>query len=403
MNSGTENRAATNLSGKSALLLVICCMFLCGCGGGKLNSRPYIQFTSVPLADKGGPEKLDLIEGRVIGAGPDKQIVVFARTDAWYVQPFANEPFTQIQTDSIWRTSTHLGIEYAALLVEPGYHPPASTAELPDVGGGVIAVTSTKGEPLFWKKWWFVMLCALAFMSVLLVFYSYQLHERNRQMGLRFEERLAERTQIAQELHDTLLQGVISASMQLHVAVDRLPEDLPAKPSLNHVLQIMGQVLEEGRSALQRLRSSASTGSLQVEEAFHRIQHELTKEEQISFHVTVEGRPRPVHPIIRDEIYRIGREALLKAVRESRAKSIEVEVKYKARYLRVVLRDDGGENSAPVLRSGHEDRAALSETRERAERIGARLKVRRRAAAGTEIELTVPGDVAFQSQPSRNL
>ena len=273
----------------------------------------------------------------------------------------------------------------------------ASTAELPDVGGGVIAVTRTKGEPLFWKRWWFVMLCVLAFMSVLLVFYSYHLHERNRQMGLRFEERLAERTQIAQELHDTLLQGVISASMQLHVAVDRLPEDLPAKPSFNHVIKIMGQVLEEGRNALQRLRSSASTGSLNVEEAFYRIQQELTQEEQISFQVTVEGRPRPVHPIIRDEIYRIGREALLKAVRESRAKSIEVEVKYKARYLRVVISDDGGGFSAPVLRSGNEERWRFSETRLRAERIGARLKVRTRAAAGTEIELTVPGNVTSRA------
>ena len=401
MNSGIENQAANHLGWKLALLLAGCCTILCGCGGRQLDSGPHIQFTRVPLADEGGPEKLDLIEGRVNGVGHAQQIVVFARSGAWYVQPFANDPFTQIQADSKWRTATHLGTEYAALLVEPGYQPPSSTSELPGVGGGVVAVTTTKGEPLFWKRWWFVLLCVLAFMSVLLVFYSYRLRERTRQMGLRFEERLAERNQIAQELHDTLLQGVISASMQLEVAVDRVPESLPAKPALTHVLHVMAQVLDEGRKALQRLGSIKSSASLDVEEAFYRIKTELTNEEQISFRVTVEGRPRLVHPIIRDEVYRIGRDALLKSVRYCRAKRIHVEVKYKARYLRIVLRDDGDQIAGPLLLSGHADQRGLSDARERAERVGARLKVRQGAAGETETELTVPGQVAFQSQPPK--
>src|SRR5439155_16353041 len=170
--------------------------------------------------------------------------------------------------------------------------------------------------------------------------YSYRLHQSTRQLNLRFEERLAERTRVAQELHDTLLQGVISASMQLHIAVDRLPEDLPAKPSMTHVLQVMGRVVEEGREALQRLRSSASCDSLDVDEAFSRIRQEFAVEDKIGFRVIVEGRPRPVHPIIRDEFYRIGREALVNALRHSRAKRIEVEAQYNAKHLRVVIRDD---------------------------------------------------------------
>jgi signal transduction histidine kinase len=403
LNSGHYNLAASHLAWKGALLLAaICCMLLGGCRARQINASPYIEFTRVPLADEGGPEKLDVIEGRVVGARPGQQIVLFARSGAWYIQPLANEPFTQIQSDSKWRSSTHLGTEYAALLVEPGYQPPSSTDVLPVEGGGVIALAIRKGEPVFWQRWWFLLLCVLAFMSVLLASYSYRLHRVTRQLHLRFEERLAERTQIAQELHDTLLQGVISASMQLHVAVDRLPEDLPGKPSLTHVLQVMGQVLEEGRKALQRLRSSASSGSLDVEQAFSRIRQELAIQEQIDYRVTVEGRPRPVHPIIRDEVYRIGREALVNAFRHSRARNIEVQVKYKASQLRVVLRDDGGGIPPEVLRSGREEHWGLSGMRERAEKIGARLRVRSCAAAGTEVELSVPGHVAFQGQLSRS-
>jgi signal transduction histidine kinase len=153
------------------------------------------------------------------------------------VQPYADEPHTQIRPYSKWRSTTHLGTEYAALLVEPGFKPPPSIEVLPSQGDGVISVAVRKGEPVFWLKWWFLLLCVLACLSAILAVYSYRLRQTTRQLHLRFEERLAERTRIAQELHDSLLQGVISASMQLHVAVDRLPDDLPTKPSLTRVLQ----------------------------------------------------------------------------------------------------------------------------------------------------------------------
>lgn len=251
-----KNIVANNFVWKSLLLLAISGMVLSGCRAPHPPAEPHIEFTRVPLAEEGGPEKLDVIEGRVIGDHPYLQIVLFARSGAWYVQPFANQPFTQIQADSKWRSTTHLGTEYAVLLVDSEYQPPSVTDALPGAGNGVIAVASVKGEPIFWQRWWFLLLCALASLSALSAFYSYRLHQSSRQLNLRYAERLAERSRVAQELHDTLLQGVISASMQLDVAVDRLPEDLPARASLDHVLQVMRQVVEEGRSTLQRLRSS---------------------------------------------------------------------------------------------------------------------------------------------------
>src|SRR5881296_1469927 len=103
LNSKLQNLFATNPALKSVLLLAISCMALSGCGAQHTNAGPYIEFTRVPLADEGGSEKLDVIEGRVIGARRELQIVLFARSGAWYLQPFANEPVTQIQSDSKWR------------------------------------------------------------------------------------------------------------------------------------------------------------------------------------------------------------------------------------------------------------------------------------------------------------
>jgi signal transduction histidine kinase len=371
-------------------------VLVASCGDWRHDSGPRIDVTRVPPADAGGPEKVDVIEGRVIGGATGYQIVLFARSGAWYVQPFADQPFTQIQSNSNWRSTTHLGTEYAALLVEPGYRPPPVTDSLPGKGGGVIAVALVRGEPVFWLRWWFLLLCVLASLSTLSAFYGYRVHQSARQLKARFEERLAERTRIAQEFHDTLLQGVIGASMQLDTALDRLPDDSEAKPSLEHVLHVMRQVIDDGGNALQRLSSSGGSGSLDLEQAFSRIRQELGDGDQTAFRITVEGRQRLVHPIIRDEVYRIGREALVNVLRRSRAKCIEIEIRYRARHLRLTIRDDGCATDLQVLPSNPEDECGLSGLRERAKAIGARLKVSNSAGSGTEIELIIPGDVAFQ-------
>src|ERR1700730_6204971 len=99
LNSELENSAASNLTWKSALLLAICCMLLNGCRERQANAGPYIEFTRAPIADEGGRYKFDIIEGRVHGARPGQQIVLFARAGAWFVQPFADQPFTEIQPD----------------------------------------------------------------------------------------------------------------------------------------------------------------------------------------------------------------------------------------------------------------------------------------------------------------
>ena len=112
----------------------------------------------------------------------------------------------------------------------------------------------------------------------------------------------------------------------------------------------------------------------------------------------MEGSPRQLHPVIRDEVYRIGREAMVNAFRHATAGSIEIQVEYTTAHLRVAVRDDGCGIHPRVLQGGREGRYGLPGMRERAERIGAKLKLSSRLIAGTEVELLVPHDVDYQQR-----
>lgn len=371
-------------------------VMLSGCAASN-NGQPSIEITQIPPADKGGVIQLDVIRGRVTGARSEQQIVLYARSEAWYVQPYADQPFTKIAADSTWSSETHLGTEYAALLVDPGYVPPPLTSTLPTPGRGVVAIAIVEGRPPFWRTWWFRLSLVLLGLVALLALYRWRVHHLRTQLTLRFEERLAERTRIAQDLHDTLLQGLVSASMQLHVANDHLADDSPAKPRVARVMQLMTQVIEEGRDAVRGLRSTSGNAD-DLETAFSQAGQEFGTEELKDCRVIVEGTPRQLHPIIRDEAYRIGREALANAFRHSRAKKIEIELEYSSKQLRILVRDDGGGIDPEVLHSGRDGHWGLAGMRERAESIGARLKVWSRTNAGTEVELVIPSHVAFVSK-----
>jgi len=207
------------------------------------------------------------------------------------------------------------------------------------------------------------------------------------------EARLAERTRIAQELHDTLLQGFFAVSLKLRTAVDLLPADSAAKEQFCGALHLMDSVLEEGRRAVQGLRSLHEHYP-SLGHALAGVPSDLGLSTSAGFRVVVEGRKRELKPALCDEIYRIGREAIVNAHRHSRANHIEAEVEYRSSGLRIAVRDNGcGIDPQSLRRSGH---WGLQGMRERAERIGAQLRILSKVALGTEVELCVPSRVAFQ-------
>ena len=253
-------------------------------------------------------------------------------------------------------------------------------------------------DPAYWQTRWFGLSVFSFLVLVALALVRLRVHALTRQLNVRFEERLAERTRIAQELHDTLLQGLLSASMQLSVANDRLGET-PAKPLVNRVLQLMNHVVDEGRNAVRGLRSS-SRAFENLEQAFSTIPQELAIEKQVGLRVIADGTPRRLRPSIRDEIYLVGREGIANALRHSGAKEIRIEIQYGPNRLRVNVSDDGSGIDPQVLEEGRDGHWGLSGMRERAERIGAKLRLMSRISSGTEIELLVPGSVVYEPDTS---
>jgi FixJ family two-component response regulator len=213
--------------------------------------------------------------------------------------------------------------------------------------------------------------------------------------------RLEERTRIAQELHDTLLQTFLSASMQLSLATGAVPAESPVKPRLDRVLQIMSRGIEEGRSTIRGLRSSDSAARDLVI-ALSGVEQELSCRPNIEFSVNVAGGQQPLNPHIQQEIYRIGREALLNAFCHSGAKRVEVELEYADQNLQMRVRDNGTGIDPYVLRNGREGHWGLAGMRERAERIGGFLKISSNPSNGTEVQLTIPSGVAFQFSANEN-
>src|SRR5580704_9841333 len=126
-------------------IAALVCLALSSCQRSQDNVEPSIEINRVPTAGEGSPDKLEPIEGRVKGAHQGRRIVLFARSGPWWVQPFANQPFTAIQPDSTWRNLTHPGSAYAALLVDSRFHPLSTAAALPGKGGAVLAMATVEG------------------------------------------------------------------------------------------------------------------------------------------------------------------------------------------------------------------------------------------------------------------
>jgi signal transduction histidine kinase len=214
------------------------------------------------------------------------------------------------------------------------------------------------------------------------------------------EERVEERTRIARELHDTLLQSFQGLMLRFQAVYELLP-DGTARKQLQQTLKRADQAIAEGRSAVYDLRSS-TTSTNDLAQAVRALGTELGTEDAVPFRLAVEGGPRELHPIIRDEIYQIAREALRNAFNHAHPHRIEVEITYAERFFRLRIRDDGKGIPPEVLDRGRPGHYGLDGMRERAEQIGAKFGIWSGAAgAGTEIELTLSGSSAYGKSENR--
>src|SRR5580692_5738596 len=255
--------------------------------------------------------------------------------------------------------------------------------------------------PAWFQTDWFYASCLSASLLIAWTIYWTRMRQVARSLSARFDERLSERTRIARDLHDTLLQSFQASLIQMQRArnhLSRSPEE--AVRTLDNAIGSTEQAIVEGRDAIQDLRLTV-TPQRDLEHLITVAGRELAKAQDANgtppvFRVTVEGPHRSLSPILQDEVYRIGREVLRNAFRHSQASHIEAEIRYDKRKLRLRIRDDGKGIDQKIMAEG--ERAGhwgLPGARERATRIGARLDFWSEAGAGTEVELTVPASMAY--------
>jgi signal transduction histidine kinase/ligand-binding sensor domain-containing protein len=249
--------------------------------------------------------------------------------------------------------------------------------------------------PAYYQTLWFQALCAAAFLSLLWGLYRIRLYQIAREFNVRLEER----TRIARDLHDTLLQSFQGLMLRLQVVEELLPSG-KAKDELEQTLERADQAITEGRSAVHDLRSSAATGN-DLAAAVRGVADELAGDGSPRFRLVVEGSVTELHPILRDEVYRIAREVLRNAFSHAQAHHIEAEITYSERLFRLRVRDDGCGIPSDVLEAGRSGHYGLSGIRERARQIGASLNIWSGGGTGTEIDLSIPGSIAYGKSPSQ--
>ena len=260
--------------------------------------------------------------------------------------------------------------------------------------------------PAYYQTTWFHVLCVAVFLGLLWALYQFRVRHLAREFDLGLEARVSERTRIARELHDTLLQSFHGLMFQFQAARNMLPRrPEEAIEVLDSAIGATEQAISDGRSAIQQLRSEqVDEGSLA--QWLTTIGQELARShnpngDSAIFQITVEGEQQSLSSLPRNDICRIIREILQNAFRHARAKHIEAEIRYDDRLLRVRVRDDGTGIDPQVLQAGGSSgHWGLRGARERAQQIGARLDFWSEAGAGTEVQLTIPAAIAYER--SRN-
>jgi signal transduction histidine kinase len=256
------------------------------------------------------------------------------------------------------------------------------------------ATLSFSVAPAWYQTNWFRAFCLVSAGFIVCVIYRVRVQQISKAIGARFDERLAERTRMARDLHDTFLQTIQGSKLVADHALK--PSTGPAKMrgALEQLSVWLERATQEGRAALNSLRiATAETNDLA--EALRRVTKDDLVPSSMAVTFSVVGDAKQMHPIVRDEIYRVGYEALRNACMHSGASQLEVELRY-ARDLVLRVSDNGTGIDPDVADRGKDGHFGLQGMRERAARISGNLTLGSSSNSGTEIKLVVPGDIIFR-------
>ncbi len=247
--------------------------------------------------------------------------------------------------------------------------------------------------PAWYQTKSFLASCLIAGVLLILMLHWLRMRQATNALSARFDERLAERTRIAREFHDTLLQTIEGSKLVADDALDQSSDPSPMRRAMEQLSEWLARAIQEGRAALHSLRTS-TTETNDLAEGLRRATEECRTLSAMKTSLSVQGETREMNPVVRDEVYRIAYEAIRNACVHSKANELKVELKY-AQDLSVRISDNGVGIPAPLISSGKDGHYGLQGMHERAERIGAILKVVSSANSGTEITVVIPGRIIF--------
>ncbi len=250
--------------------------------------------------------------------------------------------------------------------------------------------------PAWYQTNWFRILCIFSVVFIVWVIYRLRVLRISRAIGARFDERLAERTRMARDLHDTVLQTIQGSKLVADDALELSADPVRMRRAIEQLSVWLAQAMQEGRAALNSLRT-ATTQTNDLGEALRRVSEDGLIPSSMAVTFSVVGDAKEMHPIVRDEIYRIGYEAIRNASTHSRGSRLEVELRY-ARDLTLRVDDDGIGFDPDVADRGKDGHFGLQGMRERAARIGGKLTVGSSSNSGTKIKLIVSGGIIFRKK-----
>jgi signal transduction histidine kinase/ligand-binding sensor domain-containing protein len=299
-----------------------------------------------------------------------------------------------------WSATTPVGEASYTNLAPGRYTLDVQASNIDGLWNGPSAELQLYVEPALWQALWFRALVVLVISAMGFMVYRSKLRAMQRQWDLRFQTRLDERIRIARELHDTLLQSFHGLILRFQAVRDMLPDEpVAACDALGSVIDRAAEAITEGRYAVQALRGEEECRELGESLAAidREFRSEVRKAEaETSYRVLVEGTPRRLHPVVRDDIYRVAREAVRNAFRHAHATRIELDIRYDEGAFRLRVRDDGDGIDLEVMDSGRrKGHYGLPGMRERATSIGGQFEIWSELRRGTEIEITIPGMIAY--------